>query len=322
MGSRRMTIGFVASPGGHVDEAFEIADQFAGRGDRFWITARTMQTETLLGAEDVEWVREVKARQALQASLSLRTAHKIMRERRPRLVVSTGSALSVPYIVAARASGAQAIYVESATRLDAPSLTGRIMERVPGVERFYQSDGWTRLGWEPFGSVFDRYRSIPVDPPPLRRVLVTVGSERFPFRRALEAARQGVEGLDVVWQTGSTPASDDEFPGRLRAWWPGDELASEVRQADCVVTHAGVGSILMCLRVGLCPVLVPRMKRYSEHVDDHQFQLASVLEERGLAVIGRPGDDLAQCMREAAARRIVTVGPDSTDSPVGRRSSH
>jgi beta-1,4-N-acetylglucosaminyltransferase len=47
-----------------------------------------------------------------------------------------------------------------------------------------------------------------------------------------------------------------------------------VRTARAVVTHAGVGSILVTLRNGKRPYVVPRLARFGEHVDDHQLELA------------------------------------------------
>jgi UDP-N-acetylglucosamine transferase subunit ALG13 len=61
-----------------------------------------------------------------------------------------------------------------------------------------------------------------------------------------------------------------------------DELAEKMNAADAVVTHAGVGSILTALRMGHTPVVVPRLRRFGEHVDDHQVELT-----RDLAATGR-----------------------------------
>lgn len=300
-------VALVASPGGHIDQAYEIAHRFADRGDRFWITARTPQTQALLGDEDVRWVPEVWSREALSAVRSVSGALRIMREHRPRQVVSTGSALAVPYMTAARILRIPVTYIESATRRDGPSLTGRITEWMPGVNRFYQSSGWNRRGWDSFGSIFDSYIAETADARAVRRVLVTIGSEKFPFRRALDTVLAASAGLDLVWQTGNTPVTDGELPGEVQAWWPGDELAAAARSADVVVTHAGVGSILMVLRSGACPVVIPRMSERGEHIDDHQIELSRVLEERGLVVVARPGDDIGHCISQAAARSIVKI---------------
>jgi UDP-N-acetylglucosamine transferase subunit ALG13 len=43
------------------------------------------------------------------------------------------------------------------------------------------------------------------------------------------------------------------------------------------VTHAGVGSILLARREGHTPLVVPRLKRLGEHVDDHQVELTEAL---------------------------------------------
>lgn len=296
----------VASTGGHVDEAFEIAGRFADQSARFWITARTLQTEALLGGEQVEWVSDIRARQAGRAARALPGALKLMRERRPNRLVSTGSALAVPYLLAARMAGVPVTYVESATRLAGPSLTGRIAEWVPGTELLCQSEGWGRSRWTYFGSIFDRYTAEVVRPRSLASALLTIGSEQFPFERALVAVRDSLgDDVDVCWQTGNTPTVGLNLGGDLRDWWPGTELASKAGEADLVMTHAGVGSILMALRAGKCPVVIPRMHELGEHVDDHQSQLAGFLEQRGLVVVARPGDDLGQCAEQAMCRRIV-----------------
>lgn len=298
-------VAIVASPGGHVDEAFEIAARFAPRSGRFWITARTPQTEALLAGERVDWVPEVRSREGLRATLSLGRAFRILRDRRPQHLVSTGAALSVPYMVVARALRVPVTYVESATRLSAPSQTGRIMERIPGTRLYHQGSGWNRRSWTEFGSVFDGYSAVPVQPRQARRALVTVGSERFPFARALEVVRDALPGVRISWQTGNTPADAARLRGDVRSWWPGDELAAAAQEADVVVTHAGVGSMLMVLRAGSSPVVIPRMKCLGEHVDDHQIELASLLESRGLVSVVRPGDDIAAHVQAAMARRIL-----------------
>lgn len=296
---------FVASPGGHVDEAFEIADRYADRSDRCWVTAKTLQTEALLADERVVWVPEVKSREAMRAAQSIGRAHRVMRSMGSCRVVSTGSALSVPYMVAAWMLRIPVTYVESATRMDAPSLTGRIAECMPGVELYYQGEGWSKRAWQPFGSIFDGYSAVAVPQRPARTALVTIGSEKYSFGRALRAVQESSAALDVSWQTGNTPVHDEVLLGEVRAWWPGDELAARAHAVDVVVTHAGVGSILMALRTGSCPVVIPRMKRYNEHIDDHQWELARLLETRGVVIVAKPGDDIADCISLATSRQIV-----------------
>lgn len=301
-------VALVASPGGHSDQLFEVADKFARRDERFWITARTAQTAALLAEEDVEWVPYVGSRQARAAISSFRPAREIMWRRRPTRVASTGAALAVPYLLTARALGARITYLESATRLAGPSITGRIVERVPGATLYRQVAEWQkpRSRWTHFPSIFDGYASQPVPPRTVAQMLVTVGSERFDFGRAINMVLEGVQcrDVDIRWQTGHTRVAGD-LSGQAAQWWPGDELAAAADEADLVITHAGVGSILMVLRTGSCPVVIPRSARLGEHIDDHQMQLAEVLEARDLVVVVRPGDDVGAAIEVASRRQII-----------------
>ena len=61
---------------------------------------------------------------------------------------------------------------------------------------------------------------------------------------------------------------------------PFDELVEHVRRARVVVSHAGVGSVLTALANGKRPVVVPRLHRFGEAVDDHQLPFAPQARRR------------------------------------------
>lgn len=293
----------VATAGGHIDELHELAGSADGVDHR-WVTSRTAQTDSLLAGRAVTWVRPVGSRQVWAMLRSVPEAWSILRRRRPDLVMTTGAAIAVPYLVLARLLGVESVYVESATRLAGPSATGRIAERIPGVQLRTQTEGWQRPRWERTASVFDGYKATDRESPQWRSVLVTVGTERFPFERALRSAVAALEkGTEVVWQTGHTPVNTP-LPGVHQQWWPAHELREAVEAADVVVTHAGVGSVLMALRAGRCPVVVPRLGSLGEHIDDHQVEFARRLADRGLVVLAEPGAALAPLMTRAARSSI------------------
>ncbi|OLT42037.1 hypothetical protein BJF86_02380 [Serinicoccus sp. CNJ-927] len=303
----------VATPGGHMDELYEFAELLGiDRDDRIWVTARTVQTEHLLARETVEWVPPVSSRQAGRAARSLPLALSLLRRLRPQTVVSTGAALSLPYLLAARAVGAEVHYVESATRLDGPSLTGRILAAVPGVRLYHQAFRTPRPGWRPVGSVFDGFAPGPARPASSPRGLLVLGSERFPFPRALEVATPVIHS-DLRWtiQHGHTPV--DAADSRCHQWMTPRELAELAEQSGVVATHAGVGSVLMALRAGRHPLVLPRLGSLGEHADDHQLELARELERRNLVTVAMPGADLAALVDEAARRSTrrqhVALGP-------------
>lgn len=298
----------VATPGGHVDELLDLEGRFTLPGtEPCWVTARSPQTQTLLHDRVVEWVPPVGTRQWARALLSLPRALAVVRRLRPSRLVSSGAALAVPYMLAGRAMGTEVIYLESATRLTGPSLTGRLVERIPGVT-LYRQDDWQRGRWQRTRGVFDHYTVTELDrAPTVANVLVTLGSERFPFQRALDAVATLPGSVRLALQTGTTPAPPEGGAG-LRPWWPYAELASATDVADAVITHGGVGAMLLAMRSGHRPVVIPREARHGEHIDDHQVHLAKELAARGLIVLADPSRDLWAQVQEAA-RWTVVRGP-------------
>lgn len=59
-----------------------------------------------------------------------------------------------------------------------------------------------------------------------------------------------------------------------------DEICDRMKDARIVITHGGPGSILQSLSYGKIPIVVPRMHKFGEHVDDHQIRFVTKLAEQ------------------------------------------
>lgn len=51
-----------------------------------------------------------------------------------------------------------------------------------------------------------------------------------------------------------------------------------IKKSDVIITHCGIGTVLLCLRYKKPTIVVPRLRGFSEHTNDHQLQLAKILE--------------------------------------------
>jgi UDP-N-acetylglucosamine--N-acetylmuramyl-(pentapeptide) pyrophosphoryl-undecaprenol N-acetylglucosamine transferase len=295
---------FVASSGGHLTQMIDLADRFAPDGRAVWVTFDTDQARSALEGRAVEYVPSVPPRGYRALAVNVPTALRLLRRHRPRAVVSTGSGIALAFLPAARLVGASALYVESATRADGPSYTGRLLARVPWVQTRTQHPGWADARWRFEGSVFDGFRAEEAPRRPLRRVVVTLGTmETYGFRRLVERlAKILPPDVEVLWQTGATDVTGLDLDVRVSV--PADELEAAMAEADLVIAHAGTGTALTCLRLGRRPLLVPREHAHGEHVDDHQAQTASYLAELGLATV-IPVDELELDDVEAAAAWVV-----------------
>lgn len=130
-------------------------------------------------------------------------------------------------------------------------------------------------------------------------ILATVGTHGQPFARFLTLLREIDD--EVVLQYGHNPAP--EGFAKAAAFLSFDEMVAHMHAAEAVVTHAGVGSILCARDAGHVPVVVPRLRRFGEHVDDHQAELTRTLEERGHVVAVWDEHGLPEAVRAATVRR-------------------
>jgi UDP-N-acetylglucosamine transferase subunit ALG13 len=301
---------FVAGAGGHLEELWLLRPRLEGISDEVtWVTSDTPQSRSMLRDEARFFIPKSKPHDARATWTTTHRALEIVRRGDWAEVVSTGSLPAVPFLAIARAQGIPCHFIESAARVAGPSLSARILERVPGVHRYSQYESWARRSrghssWLYRGSVFDGFAPAHRPTGRVQNIVVTVGFSPYGFRRLVDAMQLAASpGAQVVWQTGSTRVSDLAISPAIHL--PGDELFEIMRRADVVVAHAGVGSAITAMRAGHCPVLVPRRLAYGEHVDDHQGQIAAELARNGLALACEAGDLTAGVLTEAACRAVI-----------------
>ena len=310
----------VASTGGHLEELYRLRRRMPEVGAVGWATFDDAQSRSMLTGERVHLVPYIAPRDAAGTLAVSGRAVQILRRGGYGRVISTGAAIAVPFLAAARALGRDAHYIESAARSQGPSMTGRLVACVPGVSLYTQYAAWADRRWRLGPSLFDAYFAATM-PSSLtageeiraHRVVVTLGTMRtYGFRAALEGLARTLPdvlapGAEVLWQVGCTDAAG--LPIEARASVPSAEMHAAVAAADLVVAHAGIGSALTALDAGLCPVLLPRRASRREHVDDHQLLIADDLEARGIAVARDPGALTADDLRLALRTRVSLGAP-------------
>lgn len=113
-------------------------------------------------------------------------------------------------------------------------------------------------------------------------IFVTVGTHEQAFNRLVECIdklkEQGKIQEEVIIQTGFST-----YEPKFCEWsklYPYKEMIKKVDEARIVITHGGPSSFIMPLQVGKVPIVVPRKKKYDEHVNDHQADFANAVAER------------------------------------------
>lgn len=139
---------------------------------------------------------------------------------------------------------------------------------------------------------------------------VSVGNGTQSFARLLdEVARVAAElPQPVVVQHGRTPF---EAPTGVEAFDFTDEAGFNERIDACslFISHGGGGSIFTAIRRGKMPVVVPRLHRYGEHVDDHQTYLAEELMRQGKIEVCLDVENLLDAAQRVLGEQALSVEP-------------
>ena len=63
-----------------------------------------------------------------------------------------------------------------------------------------------------------------------------------------------------------------------------EKLEDLIKKANLIITHAGIGSIEMALEQNKKVIATPRLKKFREHVNDHQKDIERKLDEKGCLI--------------------------------------
>ena len=114
---------------------------------------------------------------------------------------------------------------------------------------------------------------------------VSVGNSKQSFHRLLVQIPKIQEILPkpIIIQKGVTSFSSNTF--EVYDFLDNKFFQKTIKNSKLVITHAGAGTMLNAINAGKLPLVVPRLKKYNEIIDDHQIEIAQCLEEKGKVIL-------------------------------------
>ncbi len=122
----------VASSGGHLAQLMTL-EPWWGELSRRWVTFDLPDARARLVGEDVVHAYAPTTRNLPNLLRNFGLAARVLRERRPDVIISTGAAVAVPFFVLGLLAGIPRVYIEVYDRFDTPTLTGRICSHLSSV---------------------------------------------------------------------------------------------------------------------------------------------------------------------------------------------
>lgn len=116
----------VGSSGGHLAQLYRLQPWWESRR-RTWVTFDTLDATSLLADEDdVVWGHHPTTRNVPNLLRNTALARRVLADRRPDIVVTTGAGIALPFFALARSMGIRTVYLEVIDRIDSTPLATRL----------------------------------------------------------------------------------------------------------------------------------------------------------------------------------------------------
>lgn len=130
-------------------------------------------------------------------------------------------------------------------------------------------------------------------------IFLTVGS-MFPFDRLVQSVDEMVANGQLDDEVFAQIGEGQFEPRHMKfcRFLDNIEFEDKVGTATCLLGHAGIGTITLALSRRIPALVVPRLSRFGEHVNDHQFATARKFEELGHVLVAYDVQDIPSKLHE------------------------
>ena len=134
-------------------------------------------------------------------------------------------------------------------------------------------------------------------------ILVTLGTQKQSLTRLLNLIEKANIKDEIIVQAGHTKYESKKM--KILDFIDYQEMEKLIEKADLIITHGGTGSIVTPLKKGKKVIACPRLKKYREHVDDHQQQIVDIFSEVGYILKVDENSNLDDLIKEIKNKKMT-----------------
>lgn len=114
-------------------------------------------------------------------------------------------------------------------------------------------------------------------------IFICVGSREYQFNRLLREVDRLVGNRKIDDKVFAQIGKSTYIPRNYSyiRFLDQDEFSEYQHQADLIISHGGTGALIGALKLGKQVIAVPRLEKFDEHIDNHQTEVAGILEKEG-----------------------------------------
>lgn len=280
----------IASAGGHLTQALCACNHV---DEIVLVTTKALVNEDKIKKIYTIWSTQ---KNAFIHFVNIFYALYVLAKERPHTVFTTGGPLVLPFALVCKFLPLRFVYLDTLSRVVELSNTGKLIHKYKLYDEFMSQ--WEAVAREYnvdyAGKTFDlegkTNKSLtPLSPPESPLVLVTMGTNAYPFPRLIAAlAKLDIyHDKNVRWfiQTGDFEVDVKPANGEIVDMVGKDKMDALVKESSLVISHCGVGSINHMLINQKRVIFVPRLQEFGEFSDDHQLQIAKELSNPNMTVV-------------------------------------
>lgn len=129
------------------------------------------------------------------------------------------------------------------------------------------------------------------------KTFVSLGNAKQSFKRLLEAVLNSIELLPspILIQCGHTAFTTTKCT--VIDFLSMEEFIKCVEQCEVIILHAGAGSVLHAIRCQKKPIVMPRLAKFNEMVNDHQLEFSRILHSQNKVVMINDNNELQDVLK-------------------------
>jgi UDP-N-acetylglucosamine transferase subunit ALG13 len=139
-------------------------------------------------------------------------------------------------------------------------------------------------------------------------IFIMVGTHIQPFNRLLKEIDSLIENKIITEETIAQIGNSTYIPKNYKyeRFFPEEDRNKLLKNSRLIITHAGAGCIIDSLMVGKIPIVVPRLKKYGEHNNDHQIDIMKEFQNQNKVISVYNLDDIGKKINKTTSITFKT----------------
>ena len=129
-------------------------------------------------------------------------------------------------------------------------------------------------------------------------VFIAIGTQKQKFKRLFDLVEKSkfLDGKEIIAQAGYSKYDSKKI--KIYDFMPQEDIDKYIQKSEFVICHGGVGTIFEALKYNKKILVIPRLKKYKEHKNDHQLEICNELQRCGYLLYLNEEDDIDEKLNQ------------------------